>query len=194
MAVSGTPAASNNSKTPKSDNGEYLWGWPIKRWTAIFVWATVLILVIFLAVPFVLSLIVPLIWQGKTFEHLPSALDGISFVLGLIGTVASIVSIAMTVADQKRYRKEKTETEQLMRSVAKLHKEISVVDSYVRKTFETNRQLALQLYKSNFVPHSPQEAVVGVSNEHDAAQWGDKTAAQEIPLDSEPKIKSDSGI
>ena len=191
MVVSDTSAKSSNSTTTKGDNGDYLWGWPIKRWTSICVWLTILILAIFLVAPFVLSMIVPLIWQGKTFEHLPSALDGMSFVLGLVGTIASLVSIAMTVADQKRYRKEKTETEQLMKSVAQLHKEIRIVDSYVRKTFEANNKLALQLYKSSFIPNNPQVTTVGVANEHDSAQWGNKTAAREIPLDSEPSVNTD---
>lgn len=193
MAESGKKSTpGHNTTSSNNSDKDLLWGWPIKRWTTIFVWATIIILSVFLIIPFILSLVVPLIWPDKLFTHLPDALDGMSLVLGLMGTVASIVSIAMTIADQKRYRSEQTETEKLMRAVAKLHKEISVVDEYVKKTFETNNNLALQLYKSNIVAQNPAAPAVGVETKTDAAQWGDKAEAKEIPLDSVPQTPKET--
>lgn len=169
-----------------NEKKETLWGWPAKNWVNLIVIVSVSALIIFVALPFLLSLIIPFcVNDTEKFVVLVDTLDGVALVLGLMGTIASIVSIIMTIADQKRFRNEKEQTEQLVNSVCDLHKELGVVDSYVRKTFETNRQLSAQLYEAKIINKPKDQADVGVSLNTDSVNWSNVNNAKEIPLSEE---------
>ena len=163
-----------------------LWGWPAKKWTNLIVITSLTAFSVFVVLPFLISLIVPLFAKEvDKLEFLVDTLDGVALVLGLLGTIASGVSIIMTIADQRRFRNEKEQTAALVKSVSDLHEELSVVDSYVRKTFESNRQLSVKLFNTNIIDMQDDKKDIGVSFDTDSCDWSEVKNANEIPLSEE---------
>ena len=107
-------------------------------------------------------------------------LDGVAIVVGIVGTVASIVSILMTLADKKRYNLEKKQTEDLVSSVNELHKEIREVDACVKQTFEHNQKLSLELYKKSIIDvNLVANTSVGIATDNHSRNWETKANAGE---------------
>lgn len=177
-------SSANSAKTPKSDEKDtFLWGWPINRWATITVVVSLGSFVLFVAMPFILGLFIPMFAEKpEEYTYLVDTLDGVALLLGLVGTLASTISIFMTLADQKRFTNEKEQTALLVKSVSELHTEIGIVEDYVRKTFENNRELALQLYNANIIPKQPADMDFGVSTEINGCNWENVQKAKEIPL------------
>ncbi len=140
----------------KEDKQKNFLGYPVKFWTKIALFSVFAILLIFIVTPFVFATILPAISSEiEEYEPLVKALDGMAFVVGLVGTVASVLSIVMTIADRKRYQQEKEETQTLLKSVDGLHSEIKNVDDFVKKTYEQNQRLALELYECKIISSNP---------------------------------------
>ena len=181
MSDTNSPVTPNNNGSNVNSD---LWGWPIKNWVKLIITISISACGLFVCLPFLIALVVPIFADDPNdFLYLVDTLDGVSLVLGLTGTVASVVSIVMTIADQKRFKNEKEQTEKLIDSVGQLHNEIGVVEKYVRETHEKHRELALQLYNANVIPKQPDEAKFGVSTDMNGVDWADVCQAQEIPLE-----------
>ena len=169
-------------------NDKDFFGLPSKTWTMIVLYTLLIAAILFLALPFLLSLIIPTILQfvypnnNYDYKYIVDTLDGIAFLVGLLGTVASVLSIMMTLADKKRYTQEKTQTESLIKSIHNLHKEINVVNKYVKQTFEQNQRLGLELYNRKIIGINPNWGVGvcedGQSNQ--SPQWEEMTMSGEI--------------
>lgn len=170
--------------TPKIDEKDsLLWGWPINRWATLIVIVSLGSFILFVVIPFLLGLLIPIFAkEPDKYIYIVDTLDGVALVLGLAGTLASVISIFMTLADQKRFSNEKEQTTALVKSVGELHTEIGIVEDYVRKTFENNRELALQLYNANIIPKQPIEVDFGVSTVVNGCNWENVHKAKEIPL------------
>lgn len=177
-------SSANSGKAPKNDEKDtFLWGWPINRWALLIVVVSLGSFILFVAMPFFLGLVIPMFAEKpEEYTYLVDTLDGIALLLGLVGTLASTISIFMTLADQKRFTNEKEQTALLVKSVSELHTEIGIVEDYVRKTFENNRELALQLYNANIIPKQPADMDFGVSTEINGCNWENVQKAKEIPL------------
>ena len=174
----------DTASMPKNDEKvTLLWGWPINRWATLIVCVALGSFFLFVAAPFLLSLLIPIFAEKPNdYVYLVDTLDGVALVLGLVGTIASVISIFMTLADQKRFSNEKEQTATLVKSVEGLHDEIGVVEDYVRKTFEDNRELSLQLYNANIIPRKPDKVDFGVSTAVNGCNWENVQKAREIPL------------
>lgn len=171
----------------KTSSNEYFFGIKISTWTTIILATSLGALIVFIALPFLLSLILPIIFpqHQENFEYLVDSLDGVSIVLALLGTIASTLSIIMTIEDKKRYSEEKQETEKLINSLDKVHEEIGIVHTCVQKTFEQNRALGLELCKSNIITNKADSDLgfsINVNKNNDNA-WEEKTKAREIEND-----------
>lgn len=165
-----------------------LFGISSKAWTKIILFSLLGVSIIFLAIPFLLSLFLPIIKPNdvEKYEYLVDMLDGTTVLVGLFGTVASIASIIMTLADKKRYNQEKKQTENLIASVQELHKEIKDVDGCVKQTFEQNQKLALELYKNKVITVDPNTIAFGISIEEQkfkGTSWGNKSSSGEVDHD-----------
>ena len=173
----------------KNMNDKDVFGLPVKTWTKIVLFSALGILIIFLALPFLVSIVVSIVNPGfnEKYEYLVDVLDGISIVLGLAGTCASILSIFMTLADKKRFNQEKEQTKALFTSVNELHKEVQTVDKYVKRTFEQNQRLALELYNNKVikVDHSQGVGVCTDVDPSDDLVWGSITTSGELENDKE---------
>ena len=185
----------DTAATPKHDEKDnLLWGWPINRWATLIVIVSLGSFALFVAIPFLLGLLIPMFAkEPDKYVYLVDTLDGVALVLGLAGTLASVISIFMTLADQKRFSNEKEETAALVKSVSELHTEIGVVEDYVRKTFENNRELALQLYNANIIPTQPAGVGFGVSTEINGCNWESVRKANENPLAESQQNQFSSG-
>lgn len=175
-----------HDNTNSSSNG-LLFGIKIKVWAKLALIVTLGILIIFIVLPFLLSLFLPIISPEyrDDFEYLVDMLDGVSIVLALFGTISSVFSITMTLVDKKRYTEEKHQTEKLMESINDMHAEIGIVDTYVKKTFEQNQQLGLELYKNKIIQTNP-NCDLGFSvntTKNSETAWGKKTDSREIEND-----------
>ena len=157
-------------------------GLPPKTWAIIILSTFLGMSVIFVILPFLLSVILPIVSPDnfKDYKYLVDMLDGVAIVVGIVGTVASIVSILMTLADKKRYNLEKKQTEDLVSSVNELHKEIREVDSCVKQTFEHNQKLSLELYKKSIIDvNLVAKTSVGVATDNHSKNWETKASAGE---------------
>lgn len=176
-----------NNPTSETNPKDVFWGIKTKSWT-ILAWTVIIgIIVVFIVLPFLISLLLPLVNAnyGKDFEYLVDMLDGVSIVLALVGTLASGLSIAMTLVDKKRYAEEKEHTIALMNSVNALHTEVGIVDGYVKKTFEQNQLLRLELYSSKNAQYNP-TGDLGVSvnpSKAPEAAWEKQTRSGEVEND-----------
>ena len=72
----------------------------------------------------------------------------------------------------------------MISSIDELHKEILFVDSFVKRTFEQNKRLGLELYNNHIIASDPNQGM-GISNnsEDKNASWGSKYIAGEIETD-----------
>jgi ABC-type multidrug transport system fused ATPase/permease subunit len=160
-----------------------IWGVSKKAISVVCMIIGISSFLIFLIIPFIVATLVPIIFPDRVseYEYLVDHIDGIALLVGILGTVASILSIVMTIIDKKRYSEEKKTTEQLLDSVTDMHKEISVVDDYVRRTFEQNQRMGLELYRNNIIKIDPNNAAIGVSTDsaYVTNQWNEKEDARE---------------
>lgn len=158
-------------------------GWPISKWSSLLTIVGLVSLGLFIGLPFLIALLVPIFSEKpENYQYLVDTLDGISIVLGLLGTIASGISIAMTLADQKRFQNEKVQTSLLIDSVGKIQDEVSVVKDYVRQTFESNKELSLQLYNAKIISKQPSSTDFGVSTDGGTSKWAGVCEANETPL------------
>ena len=140
----------NNQETHSNDT---FLGIQLKVWAKIILHSIFWIVLIFIVVPFLLSVFLPILNPNfkKEYGYLVDMLDGVSIVLALFSTVASGFSIIMTFIDKKRYSEEKNQTLRLFSSVEDMQAEIKIVDTYVQKTFEQNQKLALELFNNKVI-------------------------------------------
>ena len=75
---------------------------------------------VFVGLPFLVSVYCTANNLSESFEPLVSTMDGGLIVLSVVGTVASLTSIAMTFKDRKRYDEEKEQLSDLKYLVNKI--------------------------------------------------------------------------
>ena len=131
-----------------------------------------------------MSVVLPAIYpdRAEQFSYISERLNGVSLIVGGVGTIASLLSIIMTFLDRKRYSQEKKESKILMSGVNDLKGEVSVVINYVKKTFEQNQRLALCLYEKKVIDKNPNAADVGVSTQYSSSnvqEWQKKANSNE---------------
>ncbi len=162
-------------------------GVSIRTWTYFLLYSVLGALVLFIGIPFLLAIFLPIINPEYTekYNYLVDILDGVSIILGIIGTVASVFSIIMTLVDRKRFIQEKKQTDKLMKSVNMLHDELDTVHNFVKQTFEQNQRLALELYNNNIINTNPNVNIVVSTGETlpRTKNWENKEFAGEIVED-----------
>ena len=153
-----------------------------KTWVILVLISLFVFLSIFIIIPYLLATFIPIIDSDNDYSYLVDSIDGASLLVGIVGTIASAVSIIMTLLDRSRYNQEKTQTDNLFNSMNNLHKEIKTVNMYVKKTFEQNQRLAFELYENKTITVDS-DAEIGVSiNERlqQSRDWTDKEDSGEI--------------
>lgn len=95
------------SDKPSFENGKkQLFGFTIKFWVTFLVFFICIILLIFEVAPFLTAVILNAVYPDKDFSGIMGLAEGITFIVGLLGTIASAASIIMTLMDRKRYNAE----------------------------------------------------------------------------------------
>lgn len=105
----------------KKTNDDKILGFGIKFWVI----AAIILFSVFVGLPFLVSVYCTANNLSESFEPLVSTMDGGLIVLSVVGTVASLTSIAMTFKDRKRYDEEKEQLSDLKYLVNKISVEKS---------------------------------------------------------------------
>ena len=100
----------------KKTNDDKILGFGIKFWVI----AAIILFSVFVGLPFLVSVYCTANNLSESFEPLVSTMDGGLIVLSVVGTVASLTSIAMTFKDRKRYYEEKEQLSDLKYLVNKI--------------------------------------------------------------------------
>ncbi len=139
------------------DNKSIVFGLTTKAWAIIILSFISAVSLVFLIMPYVMSVILPACYPDKAdeFGYLAERLNGVSLIVGLAGTIASILSIIMTFFDRKRYSQEKKESKILLDKIEGVRNEVDEVFKYVKETFEQNERLAVCLYEKNVIDKNP---------------------------------------
>lgn len=159
-------------------------GLKIKTWAILTLIISITLLTIFVLVPYIVAIIFPLF--DKKTEQLVSLTDGIALTVGLVGTIASILSIVMTEKDKKRYTQEKEQMEALVASVTELQDKVCAIAENVDKTFQQNVRLGAALFKKNVIDENPNLIDISVNDSTQTSPtWNSGKTSGERPLNAD---------
>lgn len=147
-------------------------------WIKIVTTIVIVSIFIFIVLPYMLALLMPIISSGGDYEYLVSMIDGASLLVGITGTVASIASIIMTFYDHARYKKEQQEADKLYKTVENLYRKLELTNEYVKQTFEQNQRLALELLQNDVIKNNPNVNLIIYEDKQ--AAWNAKDDAREV--------------
>ena len=133
---------------PSISNGrKQVFGITVKQWTMLFIGFIFAILFFFAVLPFAVALILHAIYPDKDFSGIMGLSDGITFIIGFVGTIASAASIIMTILDRKRYVAEQILAEEQRKSVQKIDDNITKMNKVLERFENKNNSLLMELLK-----------------------------------------------
>lgn len=163
---------------PSIDNGEKkVLGIKVKSWVILFVFLILATIFIFAAIPFIISLILQAVYPGNDYSKVMGLSEGVTFIIGFLGTIASISSIFMTVVDRKRYNEETVLANEQRESVQKIlsmTKDMSVI--LEQTSIENHRMAMAILGDKNKNPN----VSVSTKDEVSTGEWNSVDESAEI--------------
>lgn len=157
-----------------------------KTWAIITLIIGISTFTILVLVPYIIAILLPII--NGTYDQLISLTDGIALTVGIVGTIASVLSIVMTEKDKKRYTQEKEQMQDLVTSVKSLREDVSGIAANVDKTFQQNTRLGAALFKKNVIDINPNLIDISVNDSANSSPtWNEGKKSGERPLSAEGK-------
>lgn len=140
-----------SQEQPTLSNGkQQIFGFTVKQWIKFLVGFIIIILIVFAGLPFAVALILHAVYPDKDFSGLMGLAEGITFIIGAIGTIASAGSIVMTLLDRKRYTEEQKLAEEQRVFVKEIDENINKMSEVLERFQSENNKMLLQiLEKSN---------------------------------------------
>lgn len=133
----------NKEQAVLKESPKTYYGLPAKTWAIISLWFVGTIYVVFLVFPFILGLISALI--NKDMETFLNEIDGFTIFISIIGTIASVASIIMTLIDKQRFSEEKQHTKELFSEVADLKDVLSAVTNNIGIIRDESQDIKLEV-------------------------------------------------
>lgn len=164
------------SDKPSFENGnKQLFGFTVKFWVKFLVFFICIILLIFEAVPFLAAVILNAVYPDKDFSGIMGLAEGITFIVGLLGTIASAASIIMTLMDRKRYNAENKLVEKQQESVEKIFEMTQKMSIQLEQTSAENHKMAIKILKDD----NENPALSVSSDEKVASDWNQVAQSEE---------------
>ncbi len=135
-------------ENPSISNGEKkVLGFKVKTWVKFFIFLVLAIIFVFAAGPFIVALILHTIYPDKDYSEILGMAEGLTFIIGILGTIASVASIFMTILDRTRYDDERKLAEEQRESVKKIGQNIDKMGFCLERFESKNTRLLMKLLK-----------------------------------------------
>ena len=163
---------------PSIDNGEKkVLGIKVKSWVKFFIFLILATIFVFAAVPFIVSLILQALYPDNDYSKVMGLSEGVTFIIGFLGTIASISSIFMTIMDRKRYNEETALANEQRDSIQKIltmTKDMSVI---LEQTSIENHKMAMEIFGNK---NKNPNVSVSTKDEDSTTEWSPVDASDEI--------------
>lgn len=135
-----------SQEQPSIGNGkQQVFGFTVKQWIKFLVVFIIIILIVFAGLPFSVALILHAVYPEKDFSSLMGLAEGITFIIGAIGTIASAASIIMTLLDRKRYTEEQKLAEEQRTFVKEIDENINKMGEVLEHFQSENNMLLMKI-------------------------------------------------